>query len=424
MGEKIKRELTLVEGRELNQNMARELVRTAEKMGWKATLLKSVPSEKIAHGELSDIFAPFVIWRGPINYKNQYEIERTIYWLKNHCKVTLNTSPEGGRLCTSDKYFQHECFAGDEVVKAHMLPMFPAISRKNVEELISKKEIDFPFVLKPDFGTRGEGIALVRNEEDLKNFQGNFPAFSVEPYVKSTYDWRVFVLGGAALGAMKKIGDTNDESDFMAKSGGRERWNEDDIDIREEIYDLAVRTTAASGLEYAGVDLIRDDETGRFIVLETNIAGGWQNGFFEATGVHVPTKIVQWFEQRAKLSEGEIQDAVEEYVKVRMGVLSRAGKKQYDEIITFKKKIKRSREICNFDIDSRDMILVRKLSSAYALIQEKNLSDVEKAKIKMLINDVEKYEISRFGNFIGKDSGSLEQSLIMTAYYLAISSKL
>ena len=425
MGGKIKRELTLVEGRELNQNMARELIRTAEKMGWKATLLKSIPSDKISAGELDDVFAQFVIWRGPVKYKNQYEIERTIYFLNHSGRVTINTRPEGGRLNTSDKFFQHECFLGDDEVRKHMLPMYSAVSKENVLSLIKDGILNCPFVLKPDFGTRGEGIVLVSNQDDLDKFEGKYEVFSVEPFVKSKYDWRVFVLGGSALGAMRKVGDETNVSDFMAKSGGKERWNEDDVDIREEIFDLAVRVTAASGLEYAGVDLIRDDETGRFIVLETNIAGGWQNGFLEATGIHIPTKIVQWLEDRARLLDGEpVPKIMMDYVKNRLGFLSREGKKNFGAIISFEHKIERSREVCNFDIEARDMPLIRKLSSAYALVQNYELTEVERVKLKMFMAEVEKYEISRFGNFVGKDSGSLEQSLIPTAYYLAISSKL
>lgn len=425
MGEKIKRELTLVEGREPNQNMARELIRTAEKKGWKAKLLKVIPSRDIYSGDLDKLFSDYVVWRGLAQLASQYEIERTIYFLNHSNRVTINTRPEGGRTSTSNKYFQHECFIADEKVREHCLPMYPAFSKMHIMRLISEKKLDYPFVLKPDFGTRGEGILLINSEKDLDNFKGNYSVYSVEPFIKSKYDWRVFVLGGVALGAMRKVGDEDDASDFMAKSGGRKRWKETDQDVLEEIYDLAVRTTAASGLEYAGVDLIRDDDTGKFVVLETNIAGGWQNGFLEATGVHVPTKIVQWLDERADLREGgNISEAVSNYIKVRMGVLSRAGKKNYKDIISFKKKIERDREICNFDIISRDMPLVRKLSSAYVLIQNDDITEAEKTKIRMFISDIERYEISRYGNFIRKDSGSLEQSLEATAYYLAISSKL
>jgi hypothetical protein len=70
------------------------------------------------------------------------------------------------------------------------------------------------------------------------------------------------------------------------------------------------------------------------------------------------------------------------------------------------------------------MPLIDKLTSAYALVTNYELTEAERARLNIFIADIEKYEISRYGNFIGKDSGSLEQSLDATAYYLAISSKL
>ena len=134
---------------------------------------------------------------------------------------------------------------------------------------------------------------------------------------------------------------------------------------------------------------------------------------------------MQWLEDRARLLDGEPAPKIMmDYVKNRLGFLSREGKKNFGAIISFERKIERSREVCNFDIEVRDIPLIRKLSSAYALVQNYELTEVERVKLKMFMAEVEKYEISRFGNFVGKDSGSLEQSLIPTAYYLAISSKL
>lgn len=424
MGGKINRELTIVEGREPNQKMANELVDSAKKAGFSVKLIKQIDAAKIAENKLNEVFSDMVLWRGPVGYSHNFEIDRALIWLNDNVKVHLNTTVCGGRINTSNKYFQHGLFYRDPVLKKHILPMFPAISRENVERLISDGELTLPFVLKPDLGTRGEGIVLIRKKEDLDKFTGNYMVFSAEPYVKSEYDWRVFVLGGVALGTMKKIGDESDESDFMAKSGGRVRMKEDDVEIREELYDLAVRAAAVSGLEYAGVDLIRDDNTGKYIILETNIAGGWQNGFYGATGVYVPAKIMEWFSDRADLFEKPVSESVKNYVEKRLANLSRNAQAEYREIVDMKREISRDRWICNFDIEARDMPLVRKLSSAYALIQNYDLTEAERVKIEMLIAEVEKYEISKFGNFVEKESGSLEQSIIPTAYYLAISSKL
>jgi glutathione synthase/RimK-type ligase-like ATP-grasp enzyme len=425
MGErrKINRAITIVEGRECNQPVANELRDTAIKMGFDAKVLKKINSANIAEGTLDEVFSDCVIWRCPVEAKNTYETERVISYLQNSGKLLINAQPAGGRFFSSDKFFQHGLFQLDPVVKEHSLEMHMALSRANIDDLLKRKKLKYPFLLKPDFGTRGEGIILVKSKADLDKVK-KFSYLSTEPYIKSTYDWRVFVMGGVALGAMKKQGDMTDDANFKSRASGRKRWNEDDIDVMEEIGELSVHAAEVSGLEYAGIDLIRDDETGKFIVLETNIAAGWQNGFFEATGISVPEENVNWFADRALLFESTTYKAVKTYCERRLRFLTRKGQKKYQEIVSWERKIKRSDEICNFDLEHKNMPLVRRLSSAYALLQDGRVTKEEMAKIKMLISSVEEYEISRFGNFVGKDSGSLEDSILRTAYYLAVKEKL
>lgn len=416
---KINRAITIVEGRDCNQKIVGELRDVARKMGYKAEILKSISSVNIADGNLDELFSDCVVWRCPTNAKNIYETERVISYLQQSGKLLINANPAGGRIFSSDKFFQHGLFQLDPIVKEHTLEMHMALSRVNIDDLLKRGKLKYPFLLKPDFGTRGEGIIMVKDEKDLNEIK-SFKSLSTEPWVKSTYDWRVFVMGGVALGAMKKQGDMTDASNFMSRASGKKRWNEDDVDVMEEIGKLAVRVAALSGLEYAGVDLIRDDETGKFIILETNIAAGWQNGFEDATGVSVPAENVNWFSDRALLFEGPVYDAVKTYTENRLKFITRKGRESYDEIVNGKKVVERSHEICNFDLETKEMPLVRKLSSAYALMKSDDVTSEEIAKIKMLLSSIEEYEISRYGNFIGKDSGSLDDSIVATAYYLAV----
>lgn len=424
MGGKLERIMSVVEGREINARMANDLLEAARRYGFQARLVKTIDSEKIIENDLRSIFSDFVLWRSPSNYKDNYEIERAVTWVNDNCKITLNTKIEGGRFCTSNKYYQHGLFMRDPVLAQHILPMYPAFSKAYVLSLIENKFINYPFVFKPNFGTRGLGIILINNREDLEKFQGEYRSFSIEPYIKSTYDWRIFTLGGVALGVMKKIGDEEDETNFEAKSGGRQRFKEEDLDVFEEVCRLSIKAAAVSGLEYAGVDVIRDDETGKFYVLETNVAAGWQNGFFPTTGVNVADKTMEWFLDRAELFEQPTHIAVNNYVKKRLSLISRDAQKVFSDVTEFKKKIIRSRDICNIDLVIADVPIERKLESAYILAQDENLKDTDKVRIESFIGTLEKYEISSFGNFIGKSSGSLEDSILNTAYYLAICKKL
>jgi len=417
MGEKIEKRLTIVEGREMNKNMAQQLVDAAKAAGFSTRWIRKIDESKIAEGKLDEVFSDMILWRSPTGYTSAEAIERVEYWVNKNRKITINTHSAGGRMYNSNKFFQHEMFMSDPITRPCTLPCYPAFSKKFILKLIKDKRIDYPFVLKPNLGSRGEGIKLIRNEDELMKFNGTYSIYSVEKFVSSKYDWRVFVLGGVALGVMKKLGNEDNPADFIAKSAGKKRWSEEDLDLAEEVKNIAIQASMTCGLEYSGVDLIRDDETGQFVLLETNVAGGWQNGFYEATGVDVPTKIMEWFLDRMELFNGTVYNAVSKYVSRRLELLSRGAQAKYKEILEFSYKP----EVLDL---SQAKTLEEKLRSAYIMIQKPDLSEVEKIRISDLISAVENYEISGYGNFIGKDSGSLEESLERTALYLAISSKM
>ena len=424
MGGKIDRVLTIVEGREMNMKMAHQLVDAATHNGFKARLVKSIDENYMIDGRLDEVFSDFVLWRGAVNCSSPYAIERMIFWLNHNNKITLNTKlVAGSRFATSNKFFQHGALSEDPVTREHILPCYPAVSRASVDRLLERGKINFPFVMKPDFGTRGEGIYLIENEDDLNNFKDNYPAFSIEPFVKSKYDWRVFALGGVALGVMRKVGDEGNYENFEAKSAGWHRWDESDIDMKEEMMYLGAHASAISGLEYSGIDLIRDDDTGKILILETNYSGGWQNGFEQATGINVPVAIVDWFKDRAELFEKSVKEAVKNYVEKRLMYVSRNAQALYKEIISSEHNTDETTEKCREILSNADSSLEDKLRAGYKLVQGE-LAVEDKIRLQELINTVEKYEISSFGNFIGKDCGVMEDSIRSTAYYLAISSKI
>lgn len=424
MREKIKRELTIVEGREKNAKMAKELVDAALRAGFKVRWIKKFDESKVADGKIDEMMTDMVLWRGPVGYSSSDVIERIQIWIKRHRKVTMNTNTVGGRAYNSHKFFQHELFLNDEVTRACTLPCYPAMSVDFIlKKIVGTGRLTYPFVLKPNYGTRGEGIQLIRNEVDLAAVKNNLGNFSIEKFVESRYDWRVFVLGGVPLGVMKKIGNEADPADFIAKSAGMKRWSEEDAEIAEKIKYIATHASATCGLEYTGVDLIRDDKTGQIVVLETNVAGGWQNGFFEATGVNVPEKIMEWFSDRADFYDGLGRKAIEQYVSRRLSLMSRAGQEKYNEIRNFKYKVNKDFTEAEQILDDKTASLRDKLEAGYLIIQGL-MNEVMRAKNEGLVEMVERYEVSRYGNFIGKDCGVMEDALIDTALYLAISEKL
>lgn len=424
MREKIKRELTIVEGREKNAKMTEEIVEASLAAGFKTRWIRRFDEASVVDGRMDEVVTDMLLWRSPAGYSSAAVIERIQVWINRHKKVTINTHTAGGRTYNSNKFFQHELFLSDEVTRPCTLPCYPAISVDFImEKLVATGRISFPFVLKLNYGTTGEGIEFIQSEAELRAFKQNFSEYMVEKYVKSRYDWRVFVLGGVAIGMMKKIGNEENPTDFVARSAGLERWTEDNLDLAEEMQYIAAHAAATSDLEYTGVDFIIDDATGQIYILETNVAAGWQNGFFEATGVNVPEKIMEWFSDRADFYDGLGRKAVEQYVSRRLSLMSRAGQEKYNEIRSFKYKVNKDFTEAEQILDDKTASLRDKLEAGYLIIQGL-MNEVMRARIEGLVEMVERYEISRYGNFIGKDCGVMEDALIDTALYLAISEKL
>ena len=147
-------------------------------------------------------------------------------------------------------------------------------------------------VLKPMFGAQGRGLlrlprgaALPADEEVggvyyLQDFvaapHGAEPGGDGEACEQVLHeDFRVFVVGGAAVAAMARRGTSWITNIHQGAIG---------VPVAAEgvLADYAVRAAAAVGAAYAGVDIISGAE-GRLMVLEVNSMPAWR-GLYDATG--------------------------------------------------------------------------------------------------------------------------------------------
>lgn len=128
-----------------------------------------------------------------------------------------------------------------------------------------------PLVLKPLFGSQGEGLALIERPEDLPEAEAVAGVFYLQRYVPRRdglwRDYRVFVCGGRSIAGMIREGHgwiTN------VHRGGRPLpWA-----MPNAAANLAAAAAGAVGLDYSGVDLVEDGEGG-FSVLEVNAMPAW-----------------------------------------------------------------------------------------------------------------------------------------------------
>lgn len=166
----------------------------------------------------------------------------------------------------------------------------PAQARAVVREAAGD---DRPLVLKPLFGNRGKGLRLVRRPADLP------PAESVAGGVyylqrfagaeAGASDWRVLVVGGRAVAAMRRRG--------AGWITNRHQGGECLPAVLEpELAGLAEQAVAAVGAAYAGVDLIRTP-AGELLVLEVNGIPAW-SGLQSVSGVDIAGLLLDDLQRR------------------------------------------------------------------------------------------------------------------------------
>ncbi len=408
--------LTLVEGRKVNYRTINDMRAQTAETGWGFLLLEEVDRESIARCDFGKYFSKYVIWRDLNNSVNAVDVMRIYAWLNKHKEIhTINTHMVGGRAFSSDKYYQHSLYGMDPVIGKNTPITYLVKDKAEVQELVRNGLIRYPLVLKERFGTAGKGIVLVPDEDYLLSEHikgGTWPNVMAEPYIFGDYDWRVFVVGGVAVGMMRKELDENRPGDFVQKSAGKNKTNETDPEVRKELSRIACRMASVCGLEYAGCDIIRDKRTGRYYVLETNNSAGWQNHFNDITGLNMGRILLSWFDDMSVLDEKGFFEGVKAYTMNRANYLYE-NKERFEQILDWKEKTK----------EAVGNTLAARLQRAYLEIL--NGAEIESAK--GIIEEVENTPLCWAGNFISSnvhgEGGIFEEDCIPTAYYLAIREK-
>jgi tetrahydromethanopterin:alpha-L-glutamate ligase len=127
-------------------------------------------------------------------------------------------------------------------------------------------------VCKPLFGAQGEGLMRVSPGDPLPAAETFHGVYYLQRYIDtgegSWHDWRVFVIAGRALLAMRREGATWISN--VARGGDCQP-----AVLDEGLRQLAEAAVAAVGMHYGGVDIIRD-AAGQAWVVEVNSVPAWR----------------------------------------------------------------------------------------------------------------------------------------------------
>ncbi len=145
-------------------------------------------------------------------------------------------------------------------------------------------------VSKPLFGSQGTGLRRYDSLDDLSGFSDDDGVFYLQRYVHSgdtAHDFRVFVIAGKTVAAMKRCGVT--WLNNVHQGAHCEPIHLEDL----RLCHLAEEAVRALDMNYAGVDIIRD-EHGRDAILEVNSIPAWK-GLQGVTDLSIADRLVDDF---------------------------------------------------------------------------------------------------------------------------------
>ncbi len=142
-------------------------------------------------------------------------------------------------------------------------------------------------VYKPVYGFDGNGIRLITDVSDLKTEQ---PPYYLQEYIPNDRDFRVFVIDGKAVGAIKRVSDSLTHNIHQGGAGIA-------VEIDTEMADIAGRAAKSAGVDYGGVDLLRGKDG--YTVLEVNGTPNWH-----CMQAPIPKFLASYLIEQAKCERG------------------------------------------------------------------------------------------------------------------------
>ncbi len=159
--------------------------------------------------------------------------------------------------------------------------------------LLQEQAAGHQVVSKPLFGSQGEGLLRLGRADDLPDREALNGVFYLQRYIDTGegawHDWRVFVIAGTAVAAMRRNGTswvTNVARGARCQAAL----------LGAGLGALAEHATEALGMAYAGVDILRDRH-GVCWVVEVNGIPAWR-GLQEVCQVDLAAALVDDFVAR------------------------------------------------------------------------------------------------------------------------------
>lgn len=154
-------------------------------------------------------------------------------------------------------------------------------------------KIPEPIVIKDICGMHSREVFSFKTKQELLKFfstkKNTVKQFLIQKKVDADYYFRVLVVGGQALGAMRRMSFFHPKRKQVPLDGRSEK-----AELTDELKNLAVTAAAAVNADIAGVDIIFDGKTPK--LLEVNRSPKFKR-FTSVMSVNVADMIIEYLEK-------------------------------------------------------------------------------------------------------------------------------
>jgi RimK family alpha-L-glutamate ligase len=162
--------------------------------------------------------------------------------------------------------------------------------KKDLLESIPEK-LNFPIIQKPNYGSQGDNISLLKSKKDILKLKNNIPDYIYQNFIPNDGDYRILIVGGKALGVIKRTAKAGGFLNNVSK-GGQAVVVSDPI-LLKTLKRIALAAASLFDLSICGVDIIYDKENNKYRLMEINTNPEWR-GFQTATKINVAEKIIDY----------------------------------------------------------------------------------------------------------------------------------
>lgn len=176
------------------------------------------------------------------------------------------------------------------------LPVPRTVVTENVREAMRAfRDFGGEAVIKPVFGSRGIGVARIRDEDIAERVMRTLRFYRHVLYVQEfvshgTRDIRTFVIGGKVAAGIHRVSTSWKTN--VSRGAVPKRFQVD-----PEVEVLAVKAASILGCKIAGVDIMESEQG--LLVHEVNSQPGWK-GLQTTTDVKIADEIAEFVIQEAR----------------------------------------------------------------------------------------------------------------------------